>query len=482
MISRFKASLGYFKRMRDEVIYHTKNEDVFIKQYVEENHQRVLLEEHKEFSARQSLFLDWNTKWLYRDLYAAFVVTFEIEMILDQIECDGRSLSSAESLMDFCGLLCSIDTYAMIGVDDEFLLEKKYSLAQDINAMAKNMYNSAMFLHCAANEKTTANDIIAVTKYDEIDNRLSCKYIRSGIALLKVFNVLALLQISPFYSEGVHYIAKILIQSLREILFNKRIIKLVVDYDTHGLNNKPHKTTRLKIYFAMGNSDRYCIRLDFPHAGVDSVHLNLNEPGHNQSSGLPFDDRDYKRIIEICEDRLTFDKLFYQRDDLYWFKSNFASVVKEIGKNNKDKEQEFNDFLHERAHIKITSSDNMSDVTEFSEVFAEAMTDYGFESIYGCADDEDNDFYKYALFQDFIFELVIGLKACDLHWQLNTILDSNTASKEMDRTESEMKSMLYNYVVEKLPADEELIEATSMEVCLPDILSRCLDRMDVIRL
>lgn len=124
----------------------------------------------------------------------------------------------------------------------------------------------------------------------------------------------------------------------------------------------------------------------------------------------------------------------------------------------------------------------MSDVTEFSEVFAEAMTDYGFESIYGCADDEDNDFYKYALFQDFIFELVIGLKACDLHWQLNTILDSNTASKEMDRTESEMKSMLYNYVVEKLPVDEELIEATSMEVCLPDILSRCLDRMDVIRL
>lgn len=53
MISRFKASLGYFKRMRDEVIYHTKNEDVFIKQYVEENHQRELLEEHKEFSARQ---------------------------------------------------------------------------------------------------------------------------------------------------------------------------------------------------------------------------------------------------------------------------------------------------------------------------------------------------------------------------------------------------------------------------------------------
>ena len=482
MVSRFKASLGVLKDMRDEAVYHTKNEDVFVKQYVEENHLIKLFEEQEDFSVRKTISLELKTKGLYRDLYSAFVFAFEIEKVLAEIEGNGISLARAESLMNLCGALCSIDTYAMICLDDAFSLDKKYSLAQDINILATNIYNSVLFFHSIANEKTNPNDVITATKYDEIDNRLSCKYIRSGIAVLKLFNVLALLQISPVYSEDVHYITKELIQSLREILFNKRVIKLVVDYDTHGLNCKPHKTTRLKIYFAMGNSDRYCIRLDFPHDGEDSIHLNMNEPGHSRSSGLPFDNRDYKRIIEICEDPWTFDKLFYQRDDLYWFKSNFASTVKEIRKSKKDQGQALNDLLHERSHIKIASSENMSAVTEFSEALAEAMIDYGIESIYGYTDDEDSGFYKYVLFQDLIFETVIGLRAGDLRGQLNSILNNKAISKEMERTEAEMKSMLCKYIADKFPDDEELKKAAEMDAYFLDFLSHCLDRMDDIGL
>ena len=42
--------------------------------------------------------------------------------------------------------------------------------------------------------------------------------------------------------------------------------------------------------------------------------------------------------------------------------------------------------------------------------------------------------------------------------------------------------MLYKYVVEKLPLGKGLIEAASIDVCIPDILSNWLDRMDAISL
>jgi hypothetical protein len=68
--------------MRDEAVYHTKNEDVFVKQYVEENHLIKLFEEQEDFSVRKTISLELKTKGLYRDLYSAFVFAFEIEKVL----------------------------------------------------------------------------------------------------------------------------------------------------------------------------------------------------------------------------------------------------------------------------------------------------------------------------------------------------------------------------------------------------------------
>ena len=193
--------------------------------------------------------------------------------------------------------------------------------------------------------------IIVVLGIDIIDNRLCCKYICNGIAVLKLFHVLALIYISPLYPDGVHRIAKELIQQLREILYDKRIIKMVVDTDGSGMNDKPHKTTRLKIYFAMNNSDRYCIRLDFPHIGEESIHLNMNEPGQKQSTGLPFSGELYEEACRICKNSDIFSKLFYYRDDLYWFRSGFATVLKDICRDNAEKGKELKEFYHNRAHV-----------------------------------------------------------------------------------------------------------------------------------
>ena len=114
---------------------------------------------------------------------------------------------------------------------------------------------------------------------------------------------------------------------LREVLFDKRILKIVVDSDLYGSNEKTHKSTRLKIYFAMKNTDRYCIRLDFPHDGEDSIHLNLNDPGIKRSVGFPLKKEEYWEIYRHSKEKELFVNMFYEMNDRYWFKSDFATKI-----------------------------------------------------------------------------------------------------------------------------------------------------------
>ena len=107
----------------------------------------------------------------------------------------------------------------------------------------------------------------------------------------------------------------------------------------------------------MGNSDRYCIRLDFPHEGEDNIHLNINEPAHKHSSGFPFGEDGYIEAFNICQDEAVFNELFYFLNDLYWFRSNYATVIKHIGKNNKEQGQALEGFLQKMRHLVLLSPD-----------------------------------------------------------------------------------------------------------------------------
>lgn len=248
--------------------------------------------------------------------------------------------------------------------------------------------------------------------------------------------MLAVLQTSPVYSDSVHQIAKKLIQLLREVLYNKRIIKMVVDVDTKGMNDKPHKTTRLKIYFALGNTDRYCIRLDFPHEGEDSIHLNLNEPGRKQSSGFPFSGEAHTKALAICGNQEVFNSLFFICDELYWFRSDYAALVKDLRKTNEMQGEALEEFYHEQAHRKVSSSDRdaKNAVTQFSEAFAEALSDYENIAIYGRTDSDDSELYRYVLFQDKLFDVVLRMKNNEFHTKLRKV---DASAMEAIRSESQ---------------------------------------------
>lgn len=229
----------------------------------------------------------------------------------------------------------------------------------------------------------------------------------------------------------------------------------------------------------MGNSDRYCIRLDFPHEGEYSIHLNINEPEHKQSSGFPFNGEEYREAIEICQNEAIFNKLFYHRDGLYWFRSTYATEIKQIGKKNKEQEQELKDFQHKRGHIALftPNDDNLGAVSSFSEALAEAMIEYQGASPYGSTDSEDDELYRYMLFQDRIFDIIIDLKKYDIN---NKIIwgNKNYQSDPKLSDLNEIKSLFCKYIRESFPQDEELITYTNQNTTLCEFLDKCLDRMD----
>lgn len=358
-----KESLTLIKSLMTEDIYHTSGEKDFMKKYIDEtmvNDFRIdeeLMIDCDKFASLYPYMPNPMHSYFYNNIYNSFKFIYEIENVLDYIQCDGLSFNRAEKLMNLCSFLRTVSANAMMDIDNDFSFDKKYSLANDIYNMAKNIYDELMLVFSTSLDDMSCDDTILLTDFDELESRLSCKYIRNGIDVMKLFHILAVFQALPIYSDGVHIIAKKLIQSLREVLYNKRIIKLVVDIDTQGLNSKAHKTTRIKIIFSMGNSDRYCIRLDFPHEGEDNIHLNINEPAHKHSSGFPFGEDGYIEAFNICQDEAVFNELFYFLNDLYWFRSNYATVIKHIGKNNKEQGQALEGFLQKMRHLVLLSPD-----------------------------------------------------------------------------------------------------------------------------
>lgn len=478
MASRFCESLGIIQGLREETLYRTKNECDFCDKYVETTiHIDDNSMMNRTQSAPSSPFLPQRNGF-YSDLYSAFLFIFEIEKVLDSIEYNGMSFENVELLNNLCCFLSTTSTNVMISIDEDFLFSRKYSLAHDIYAMAKNMYDSMLFAHTIKNEEISLNQVLHVTSYDEIENRLCVKYIRNGIEVMKLFHLLAVLQVSPLYSDGVHVVAKKLIGELREILFDKRILKMVVDIDISGLNPKPHKSTRIKVYFAMSNSDRYCIRLDFSHPGEECIHLNLNEPGHKQSTGFPFKGDDYEKALEICGSNSEFDKMFYFCDDMYWFRSGFEKNIKRMKQEDEHRAHLLEQFHHNRAHLALFSSsaDNTKAVTDFSEAFADAMGCYNNTCIYGHTDSDDDELYQYALFQDYIFDTIIKVRSYELRVRIGDCV----VHKEMGELETELKSLFRRYIEEKLPYDEELMLYAEMEEDFHDFMLKCIDRLDCV--
>ena len=485
-MSKFKESLTYIKYMINDPVYHTNNEEVFEKKYLEDEKvskirdtidQNMLLAQQ---NAREQVLQKRLFDGYYENLYASFLFIYEIEVILDEIEYGGMTFSRAESLVNMCSHLCIISTNVMHTIDEEPSFCKKNTLCNNLYTMACCIYESAQFIFSITDEDISQDDTFTVTPYDEIANRLYCKYIRNGISVIKLFGILAMMQSTPICSEEVHYVAKVFQNHLREVLYNKRIMKIVVDSDVYGNSNKAHASTRIKIIFALDNFDRYCIRLDLPHEGENSIHFNINEPAHKRSTGFPFTGNELNEALRICKSKAFFEKIFYYQDDLYWFRSGYSAIIKRIA-NDEGQQQELEKFRNNRGHLVImrNSEENLDIVTECSKVFTEMMTDYLGITIYGDTSTDDDGMFSYILFRDFLFEAIVKIKEWD---EKNRILIDDMPNivdnSDGNTNDKHLKELLSKYILEKFPDDTELILCTKMDGELCDFVSKCLDRMD----
>lgn len=478
MLSRFSQSIGHIMRSSEKEDVYTTSVDQEFRSFFLTETELSLCEAGNDLALNPSYYLTQNIS--LRTLY-------QIDKILDQIEYGDLTAELAASLMSACAFLRVNSSSTFICLDDGFSYAKKYTLLNDAYSLASSMHKMSSILEDISKGLLPGPDISIIPKFKELDARLCCKYIRSNISVVKLFHIMAILQTSPYYSNGTHQIAKQLIQSLREVLYNKRILSVTVDSNTKGLSNKPHKSTRLKIIFALGNSDRYCIRLDFPHQGVDCIHLNLNQPAREKSTGFPFGMERYYEARSACADEDTFNSLFYLQDDLYWFRSDYSSKIREIGRTNPEKERSLEQFFAKRVHLEIFPSDteHKEAVSEFSEAFAEAMTEFGFRFNYDSTDSEDDPFYRYLLLQDAIFAIVSNLRATEISKELGIswgYSDSIQNEQDWEILDSEVKKGLFKRIKQTFADDKALVTYIAQDPNLVDFFSKCLDRIDEVGL
>ncbi len=468
MSSRFKQSLYFIKQTQTYNVYHLASDSEFEKKYLERwDGISDYMEKHQE-----DIDAKYNLSHLSENLYASFRFIYQVDLLLDQMECDGISLEKASNLMTACSMLQVNSTDVFIHLDDDFSFSKKYSICSDCYVLANNLYQQ-MIAICSARD-IDSQQTIQISGYDEIITKLRSKYIRSSLMVLKIFLIFVILQTSPLYSDGVHAVADKLIQTLREVFFNKRIIQVVINGDFYGDSDKPHSTTRLYIYFAMNNSDRYCIRLDFPHQGEECIHLNLNQPGIKQATGFPIQKN--SEILEKCREAECLEKFFYENDDLYWFRHDFAHELKKI----KDTElhKELDDFQHVQSHLQIESdSVSKANVTEFTMAIFEALNDYEIISRLDGTIDHDMA-YQYILFQDYIYDVMLQLENVDFSRKLGISKYKLLKDKDIESANEIIHDTFRQYIKGKFPGDEVLLDLADADMNFYDFIMKCLDRLD----
>ena len=111
---------------------------------------------------------------------------------------------------------------------------------------------------------------------------------------------------------------------------------------------------------------------------------------------------------------------------------------------------------------------------DFSSAFAELMTEYYKESIYGDTDNDDETLYQYMLFQDFIFDAIIEIKDGDIKNKLFRYKDPRVIPDLIEK----IKYCFDRYIKIKFPTDTKLNEYTKKRMTFCEFVSKCLDYID----
>ena len=281
----------------------------------------------------------------------------------------------------------------------------------------------------------------------ELNRKIDREILVTGISFMQIQAILLLMESSKLYPVHVRKIAKSILLIFKEMLANSRIEKIEIDSAISAgvIRQGIRKTTGIKIFFALENSDRYCLRIDFPHEGIEYLHLNLHEP-HRQTA-IPLN---YKQYSILKKQYGDLSNLFFNFGKMYWFRYDFIEKLNkyrliEGSENNNssfiaDIEAVFFQQSHYRLFDDNITKDNMIDFTaEFGKALIHTQI---YETSYFCTETENiedkltkiklRDIFinAFALYQRFYLEEKIFQKSYKIGYDklkeklLNTLFTS----------------------------------------------------------
>lgn len=207
--------------------------------------------------------------------------------------------------------------------------------------------------------------------------KIDKEIIMTGISFMQIQAILLLMENSKLYSIYVRKIAKSILLILKEILANSRIEKIEIDSAISAGVIRPgiKRTTGIKLFFALENMDRYCLRIDFPHEGVDYLHLNLHEP--NRQTAVPLNYKQYSLLKKQYGD---LSDLFFHFGNMYWFRYNFHEKLNKYSlgegceNNNSSFIVDIEKIYFEQSHYQIFDDNITKDnMLEFIAEFGKAL-------------------------------------------------------------------------------------------------------------
>lgn len=242
----------------------------------------------------------------------------------------------------------------------------------DLSNYLENIYKTDSLIRIFKSDYNQ-KDLVLDEDLVRINHKLDCEYIDMGYSFVQMQAILLLIEHSMFYDLHIRAIAKEIILLLKDILVDARIKKVVIDNallaGIHRTGIK--KTTFIMIFFALGNMDRYCLRIDFPHDDKSYIHFNLHEP--KQKTAMPIEENRYQEIVKKYGEQ---EDLFFYFSKRYWFRYDFMNKLSAKYSDEKDCfiREGLTSLFEEQAHLCTFKNDyNKQEITDFIVDFSSAM-------------------------------------------------------------------------------------------------------------
>lgn len=232
---------------------------------------------------------------------------------------------------------------------DEFSYDKRYMCNTIINSILGDWIDFWFLIDLKNKSKNSKKN--TVHKYE-------CKIIKSYISFIKfIFSIKWVMQ-SPFYDERFKEILHKLYIEIRELMYNAIIGSFFIEFIPINNENSESRgakdrTTRILIRFMLNDAKCFELRIDFPHKGVNFLHINLED--ERGEYALPINRNQYLSLKEKLHENKIIDTLFYEAESKFWFTSQFIKNVDKLEICDNDI-RIVKKIYNERSHLKLDSS------------------------------------------------------------------------------------------------------------------------------